>query len=70
MTEQRAIEILEDIPLMRVERDSKERSELGEALYMAIQALKKKPECNGCPCYTCYNAEDTCRKAIFKDDMK
>ncbi len=43
MTTEKAIEVLEATPLMRMEQNhAHERSELGEAIYMAIQALKEK----------------------------
>lgn len=42
MTIEKAIEVLEATPLFRMEQNNKDRSELGEAMLMGIQALKEK----------------------------
>ena len=61
MTAAEAIEVIESTPIMRMERTSDTPlSELGEALTLAIGALR---ECAGCPCF---GTGGTC----LKDDMK
>ena len=42
MTPQEAIELIKWTPLMRYEADMEEKSELGQALDMAIKALEKQ----------------------------
>ena len=69
MTPQEAIELIKWTPLMRYEADMEEKSELGQALDMAIAALEKqipkKPyrDKNNYMFWACPN----CKKEIYCD---
>lgn len=42
MTIEEAIEVLEATPLFKMEQHHDDKSELGEAFFMAVKALKEK----------------------------